>query len=1318
MSTRSAAKRVFLSYSNDSRAHVDRVLELANRLRSDGIDARLDRYEQGPSEGWPHWMLHQVERADAVLVVCTARYRDRSEGKTGPDPGFPRNSTWENWLLSHLALEHGRTYRFAAVLMDGAQPEVVPVPLRGQPTFTLPGGYQALCDWLASLPVELRRRAFELRSMTSPFGHAIIGPLPQRSQGVPPALLPARMWAVPELPAHYVPRKEVTAIVDALLSGGWARAGITSEAAPHPGSLGPGAGMSGVGKTVLAAAVARSPRVRAHFTDGIYWLNLGKTPELMRLLKALARELGVSQLAFHTPGEGKRRIKQFLEEKEILLVLDDVWEADHAAALDVLGTDCRLIITTRFPEVVAKNRASEHRLGVFQTEQAMALLSRFHTAREADEDAMGVVRACGHMPLALALAGALARERQVEWAAVLAWLEAHSDKPGTSAEPEAQAASPAGAGAGPGTTTDAMGATAARAGDPQDAALSVIHACVRALDADVPIPDAAARYADLAIFDRRGRIPRTALRVLWTRRNLLAAWDVQVILRALSRRQLASFEEHDVAGSSLRIHWLCHTYLGSITSDLEAMHRELVDAYEVYCGQGWASGPADGYFFKRLPYHLIAAGRSDVVRNLLTDYVWLDNKLRVNGPTALASDYDLMRHDSELALVGDAFWLASHALARDPDQLPSQIMGRLGHLRGRKDLPGIQHLLETTQTEPLQTWLCPLGADLMTPGGPLLRTLTGHSDSVNAVAVTPDGTHAISASYDQTLRVWHLDWGTELRTLTGHSDWVWAVAVTPDGKRVVSASIDKSIKVWDLHSGRELGTLSGHEDSVLAVALTPDGKRAVSASDDQTIKVWDLESRRAIHTLLGHRDRIWMVAITPDGARAVSASSDTTIKIWDIETGRELRTLTGHTDWVVDVDIVTDPATRRVWALSASHDQTIRVWDIETGEHIGTLAGRKSSVMTVSITPDGTRAVSASREPTIDVWDLATSQEIATLTGHASSVMAVAITPDGTRAVSASHDHTLKVWDLGRCMVTSPLLGHAAPIVAVALMRDPETRRLCAVSASHDHTIKLWDVAQGREMKTLTTQADALSAVAVTPDGKHAVLAYRDRLVEVWDLRASTQICILSSHSESVVAAALTPDGKRAVLSCRDNSLELWDLDLATKLKRLTGHAAPVLAVALTPDGTRALSASLDQTMKLWDLQTGKVVHTLTGHFDSILSVAITADGTRALSASIDQRIKLWDLRTGEEILSMAGHSDAVWSVAVTADGTHALSASIDQTLKLWDLATGLPVVTFIGDWPMRTCAISPEGDVIAAGDQSGRLHFLQLNEGATTKVS
>ena len=114
--------------------------------------------------------------------------------------------------------------------------------------------------------------------------------------------------------------------------------------------------------------------------------------------------------------------------------------------------------------------------------------------------------------------------------------------------------------------------------------------------------------------------------------------------------------------------------------------------------------------------------------------------------------------------------------------------------------------------------------------------------------MTPDGQRAVSASDDQTLRVWDLRSGCELRILTGHATWINAVAVTPDGQRAVSASFDNTLKVWDLASGRELRTLIGHARAVSAEAVTPDGRRVVSASDDHMVKLWELETGEVLAT--------------------------------------------------------------------------------------------------------------------------------------------------------------------------------------------------------------------------------------------------------------------------------------------------------------------------------------------------------------------------------------------------------------------------------------------------------------------------------------
>ena len=79
-----------------------------------------------------------------------------------------------------------------------------------------------------------------------------------------------------------------------------------------------------------------------------------------------------------------------------------------------------------------------------------------------------------------------------------------------------------------------------------------------------------------------------------------------------------------------------------------------------------------------------------------------------------------------------------------------------------------------------------------------MRTLQGHTNDVTSVCETPDGTHVVTGSNDDTARIWQLSDGARVRTLQGHTGYVTSVCVTPDGKHVVTGSHDKTARIWGL----------------------------------------------------------------------------------------------------------------------------------------------------------------------------------------------------------------------------------------------------------------------------------------------------------------------------------------------------------------------------------------------------------------------------------------------------------------------------------------------------------------------------------------
>jgi len=573
------------------------------------------------------------------------------------------------------------------------------------------------------------------------------------------------------------------------------------------------------------------------------------------------------------------------------------------------------------------------------------------------------------------------------------------------------------------------------------------------------------------------------------------------------------------------------------------------------------------------------------------------------------------------------------------------------------------HLAELGSPHCLLRWC--RGPNVESPA--LQRTLAGHTGPVNAVALFADGQRAVSASIDNTLRVWDLETGQTVTLLQGHTGVVSAVALTPGDRRAVSASHDRTLRVWDLETGQTLAVLQGHTKWVNAVMITPDGRRVVSGSADGTLRLWDLNTGRTVTVLTNHTHEVRAAALVADGRRVVSASADKTLRVWDLETGQTLAVLQGHTEWVNAVTVT--PDSRRV--VSGSEDGTLRCWDLDTGRTVTVLYGHSGGIDAVALTTDSRRAVSASCDHTLRVWDLETGQTVTLLQGHTGGVGAVALSSDGQRAVSASTDGTLRVWNLETGQTLAVLIGHIARVKAVAVTSD----RGRVVSASTDGTLRVWSMDPDQAMTAMQGHTGGVSAVALSSDSQWAISASEDKALRAWALANGQTLAVLQGHTGAVSTVVLAPDGQRAVSASEDHSLRVWNLVTGQTLAVLEGHTQPVCSVAVSPDGHQVVSGSEDHTLRLWDMETGQGFAVLRGHTGAVRAVALTADGRRAVSASADRTLRVWDLETGQTVVILQGHAGGVFAVALTADGRRVVSASWDHTLRVWDLETGQELI-------------------------------------------
>jgi WD40 repeat protein len=1055
-------------------------------------------------------------------------------------------------------------------------------------------------------------------------------------------------------------------------------------------------GAGGFGKTTLAAALCHDEDIVQNFDDGILWVTLGQQANVLGAFLTLYSAFTGERPGFASEEDAAFHLSNKLEDRSCLIVVDDVWDAAHLRPFLRGGKQCARLFTTRDVEIAAEGKRVE--VDEMTPEESVALMTAGLPGVD-PEQARALSRRLGEWPLAIELARATVRQKLELGEApqkALQYVSRALEKKGLSAIGKQ---------------------TAERRHRTIDSTLQAGFGLLPEEDRD--------RLTELSIFPEDVAIPLSAAGVLWA----LDEFDTEETAQKFARLSLLRL---DLRSGTIRLHDVMRSWLGERVPNAESLHGRLVNGWRDWCVL------PDPYAWQWLAWHLARAGRTDELRRILLDPEWLEAKLEATGPNSLITDFEHLKPDWDLALVQGALGLSAHILARDKTQLFSQLRGRLLSF----DSPDLQQLLAVRPRRPS---LMPATASLTPPGGPLLRTFSGHTDSVTAVAVLPDGQRALSASADRTLRLWNLETGTELRTLAGHTDAVTALALLPDGVHVLSASDDRTLKLWNLETGAELRTFRGHAERVTAVKVLADGKRVLSASYDQTLKLWDLETGAELRTLRGHANGVTAVAVLADGKRALSASWDRRLKLWDLETGVEIRTLSGHASGVTAVAVcadgkralsASDGHTLKLWdletgarwrtfsghsgavmavsvfgegrwALSASGDHTLKLWDVETGADLRTLRGHGSGVTSVALLAEGRRALSGSFDHTLKLWDLETGAERHTHSGHAGGVTSVAVLAGGKRALSASLDYTLKLWDLETGSKLRTFFGHNSSVMALEVLADGKR----ALSASFDQTLKLWDLETGYVECTLFGHVHSVNRVVVLAVDKRALSASSDKTLKLWDLETGSELRTFTGHAGRVTAVALLAGDRQALSSSSDETLKLWDLETGAELRTFSGHADSVNGVAVLSDGKRALSTSFDRTLKLWDLETASELHTFSGHKGGVTAVAVLADGKRVLSGSFDHTLKLWNLETGAQVRTFRGHASALRGVALLDDGQRALSASHDKTLKLWDLNTGENIATFTAEAAFTTCTLVQDDSLIVGGDALGRIHLVRLVE-------
>lgn len=385
------------------------------------------------------------------------------------------------------------------------------------------------------------------------------------------------------------------------------------------------------------------------------------------------------------------------------------------------------------------------------------------------------------------------------------------------------------------------------------------------------------------------------------------------------------------------------------------------------------------------------------------------------------------------------------------------------------------------------------------PSKPELVLQTGHTGAINAIALSADGRILISASDDNTLKIWDTPTGNVLRTLYGHTQPVLAATLSPDARLLASGGEDLSVRVWDVATG-EARIFGQHNSPVKEIAFSADGRQLVTLGSSE-VKVWDVAGGREVRSLkLGDdkdNSRAYVTggpmarydstatALTADGRLAAVGGGITykngvfgfgggvrqkPIRIIDSTSGREIESFKLKGDFASPTDLSFSPDGRLLAAkftdLNAGRNRTsqsaILVFDVTTGREVKSFqTGDAYGTGGIAFSPDGRQLASRVNASTADLARASSATTLGSFPSGSIKVIDVAAWQEVRELKKTGVE-----FDLARGLTATPL-------------RFSSDGRLIAASLSDG--IALFDSATGNRLRVLKTTEKASAVSAAQP---------------------------------------------------------------------------------------------------------------------------------------------------------------------------------------------------------------------------------------------
>ncbi len=581
--------------------------------------------------------------------------------------------------------------------------------------------------------------------------------------------------------------------------------------------------------------------------------------------------------------------------------------------------------------------------------------------------------------------------------------------------------------------------------------------------------------------------------------------------------------------------------------------------------------------------------------------------------------------------------------------------------------------------------------------------LSGHQESVLAVAVSPDGRTLATASSDQTIILWDLPEGQVRQRLEGHFDQVNTLAFSPDGRLLASAAgpTDPSVRLWDVARGQVVGALEGHIAGIVDLAFSLDGSRLASieglddiaVNGNRSVRVWDVASRTEQAMLTLEEQELGYVEFDATGKTLIVASEQSILR-WDF-TNNEIFPIA-----TIPMLREADIALERELLVLASKDGSLHLMNLHASESYRTFQADNEPVTTVVFSPDEQTFLSGHNDGIVRLWDVETGTVIHTYAGHTDEIMDLAFTPDGQTIISGGRDKQARIWAREPGAELHELV-HVGDGATQSLTFSPDGSTL-AIASSDGHVYRQV-IGSGETAQELIGAGESPTAIAFSNDGTMLAIGYDDGAIVLCDPTTGRLLDRLEGHIGAIQVLRFHPSRPLLASISTDDTLRLWDQRANWQSQAIKAHSFDPVGLVFSPDGTVIFTAGRDQFVRRWTVAGGQADGEPFG-LDAVLS-ALTVDAAGSIYVGLNS----------EEVVILTPQGNQQSRMSVSSIPLE-LVITPDQELITISKAEA---ARYIADQPMRymqaerpitAAALHPDGQLLALGDADGTVRLILID--------